>query len=66
MLVSDGSSEIVAAIISAAIGLGGVGLAYVLSKGQEINANIRQKKQEKYDDLVNALTDITATPIYGD
>jgi hypothetical protein len=58
-LVSDGTTDIIVAIIGAVISILVVGLSYVSSKKNETNVNIRQKKQERYDELVEALTAVT-------
>ena len=50
------SDEIITAIIGAAVPILVVGLSYVSSKNKEINAHIRQKKQEMYEGLVETLT----------
>ena len=60
-LVSDGSTEIITAIIGAVVTILVVGLSYVSSKKNETNVNIRQKKQERYDELVEALTAVVRT-----
>lgn len=54
-LVSD---EIIVALIGVAATVLTVGLPYVWSKNKEIDADIRQKKQEMYDRLVETLTSV--------
>jgi hypothetical protein len=60
-LVSDGSIEIITTVITAAVTILVVGLSYVASKNKEIDADIRQKKQKMYDELVEALTAVVKT-----
>jgi hypothetical protein len=60
-LVSDGSTEFITAIVGDVVTILVVGLSYVSSKKNETNVNIRQKKQERYDELVEALTTIVKT-----
>jgi hypothetical protein len=56
MLVSEGLIALLVATITAAATILSVGLPYVWSKNKEINADIRQKKHEMYDGLVETLT----------
>ena len=60
-IMPDVSTETIAAIIGAAVPILVVGLTYVSSKHKEIDANIRQKKQEMYDELVKTLTSVVNT-----
>jgi hypothetical protein len=50
MLVQQIDSSIIVALISVL----GAGISYALTKNKEINENIRQKKTERYDDLIGA------------
>lgn len=46
---------IIIALISVIGGVLPVGISYVLTKNKEIDANIRQEKTKRYDDLIDAL-----------
>jgi hypothetical protein len=59
MFVLQIDQSIIIALIGVLGGVLPVGISYMLTKNKEIDFGIRQKKTERYDDLIGALTEIT-------
>jgi hypothetical protein len=56
MFVLQIDQTIIVALISVLGGVLPVGMSYVLTKNKEIDFDIRQKKTQRYDDLIDTLT----------
>lgn len=56
MAVLQIDNAIIIALISVIGGVLPVGISYVFTKRKEIDANIRQEKTKRYDDLIDVLT----------
>jgi hypothetical protein len=66
MLVLQIDPSIIVALIGVFVGVLPVGMTYVLTKRKEINANIREEKTKRYDDLIGALTAIVTSGFRND
>jgi hypothetical protein len=56
------SQETIAIIVVALTGI----VPYILTRNKEINAKIREKKTDMYDELINALTSLTGNKLGSD
>ena len=66
VLVQQIDPGIIIALIGVLGGLLPVGMTYVLTKRKEINANIREEKTKRYDDLIGALAAIVQSGFTND
>ncbi len=66
MLVLQIDQTTIIAIIGVLAAVLPVAISYVLTKKKEIDFSIRQKKTERYDDLIGALTLIIRSGFVGD
>jgi hypothetical protein len=66
MLVLQIDPSIIVALIGVFVGVLPVGMTYVLTKRKEINANIREEKTKRYDDLIGAVTAIVTSGFRND
>ena len=66
MFVLQIDQTIIVALISVLGGVLPVGMSYVLTKNKEIDFDIRQKKTQRYDDLIDTLTIIITSGFAND
>jgi hypothetical protein len=59
-------AQVIASLIGAIVTIVSASLAYFLTKSKEIEVSKKQRKLERYDDLLSRLTEFVSNPMGND